>query len=133
MNKQCAEEIENAELELYELEQQQNSATDFKKHIDTIRKVLTDAERDAAQGLISKDFVDKYIDKIFITPEEGQLRLEIKIFTGEITSKYLLNLRSRTGHTFKKMTPVRTSSFERKSRIVSGHKTMVRYIVGVGV
>ena len=103
MNKQCALEIEAAEQELYELERQQNSASDFKKHIETIRKVLTEAEQDAAHGIINKDFVDKYIDKIFITPEEGQLRLEIRIFTGETTSKYLLNLRSRTGHTFKKM------------------------------
>ena len=103
MNKQCSEEIGNAELELFELEQQQNSATDFKKHIDTIRKVLKDAERDAAQGIISKDFVDRYIDKIFITPEEGKLRLEIKVFTVEITSKYLANLRNSTGHTFKEI------------------------------
>lgn len=32
----------------------------------------------------------KYIDKIYVTPEgEDILRLEIKIFTGEITSKIL--------------------------------------------
>ena len=29
------------------------------------------------------------------------MRLQIKIFTGETTDKYLQNLRSRTGHTFK--------------------------------
>ena len=48
--------------------------------------------------------MDKYIDKIFVTPEEdGSLRLQIKIFTGDTTDKYLTNLRSRAGHTFKKM------------------------------
>ena len=58
--------------------------------------------------------MDQYIDKIFATPEEdGSLRLQIKIFTGESTERYLENLRSRsgksrelagcTGHTFKKM------------------------------
>ena len=53
-------------------------------------------------GLINKEFVEQYIDKIFATPEEdGSLRLQIKIFTGETTDKYLQNLRSRTGHTFK--------------------------------
>ena len=80
--------------------------------------MLREAERDAAQGLISKEFVDRYIDKIFATPEEdGSLRLQIKIFTGESTEKYLQSLRAgaarsaqgiqrhagRTGHTFKKM------------------------------
>ena len=104
MNKDCDKEISEAERQIYELEQQQLSKEDFRKQIDTIRRVLREAERDAAQGLISKAFVDRYIDKIFATPEEdGSLRLQIKVFTGETTDKYLTNLRSRTGHTFKKM------------------------------
>ena len=104
MNKQCVQELEQARQELMELEQQRDSAADFKKHIDTIRRVLQEAERDAAQGLINKEFVEQYIEKIFATPEEdGTMRLQIKIFTGETTDKYLQNLRGRTGHTFKKM------------------------------
>lgn len=104
MNKDCDREISEAERQIYDLEQQQMSREDFRKQIETIRRVLREAERDAAQGLISKEFVDRYIDKIFATPEEdGSLRLKIKVFTGETTDKYLTNLRSRTGHTFKKM------------------------------
>ena len=104
MNKQCAQEIEVAREELIELTQQRDSAGDFKKHIDTIRKVLREAARDAADGIINKEFVDKYIDKILVTPEgPNSMRLQIKIFTGETTDKYLTNLKSRTGHTFKKM------------------------------
>ena len=102
MNKQCAQELEQARQELMELEQQRDSAADFKKHIDTIRRVLQEAERDAAQGLINKEFVEQYIDKIFATPEEdGTMRLQIKIFTGETADKYLQKLRGRAGHTFK--------------------------------
>ena len=104
MNKDCDREISEAEQQIYDLEQQQMSREDFRKQIETIRRVLREAERDAAQGLISKEFVDRYIDKIFANPEEdGSLRLQIKVFTGETTDKYLANLRSRTGHTFKKM------------------------------
>ena len=104
MNKDCDREISEAERQIYDLEQQQMSREDFRKQIETIRRVLREAARDAAQGLISKEFVDRYIDKIFATPEEdGSLRLQIKVFTGETTDKYLANLRSRTGHTFKKM------------------------------
>lgn len=102
MNKECDKEIEEAERQIYELEQQQLSKEEFRKHIDTIRRVLHDAKRDAAQGIINKDFVDKYIDKIFVTPEgDGTMRLQIKIFTGEITDKYLSKLKGRTGHTVK--------------------------------
>ena len=104
MNKDCDREISEAERQIYDLEQQQMSREDFRKQIETIRRVLREAERDAAQGLISKEFVDRYIDNIFATPEEdGSLRLQIKVFTGETTDKYLANLRNRTGHTFKKM------------------------------
>ncbi len=104
MNRDCEAEIDEAERKIYDLEQQQLSKDEFRKHIETIRRVLHDAKRDAAQGIINKEFVDKYIDKIFVTPEgDGFLRLQIKIFTGETTEKYLQNLRSRTGHTVKKM------------------------------
>lgn len=104
MNRQCAQELEHTQQELAELTAQRDSAADFKKHIDAIRRVLQEAQRDAADGVISKAFVDQYIDKIFATPEDdGSMRLQIKIFTGETTDKYLQNLRSRTGHTFKKM------------------------------
>ena len=118
MNRQCAQEIEDAQKELYDLTQQRDSAADFQKHIAAIRRVLQDAKKDAASGVINKEFVEQYIDKIYVTPEDdGSMRLQIKIFTGESTDKYLLNLRSNaakaafspqnlegsTGHTFKKM------------------------------
>lgn len=104
MNKDCDKEIEDAEKQIYELEEQQLSKDEFRKHIETIRRVLREAKRDAAQGLVNKEFIDRYIDKIFVTPQEnGTMRLEIKIFTGKTTDKYLSKLRGRTGHTSKKM------------------------------
>ena len=104
MNKECTRELEATQQELQELTAQRDSAADFKKQIDTVRKCLREAQRDAETGVINKEFVDRYIDKIFATPEDsGTLRLQIKLFTGEVTDKYLTSLRSRTGHTFKKM------------------------------
>ena len=104
MNKQCTEEIKDAQAQILELEQQMFSREEFRKHMDAIRATLEAARRDAAQGMITADFVSKYIDKILVTPEEdGSLRLDIRIFTGETTQKYLAKLAHRTGHTFKKM------------------------------
>ena len=98
--------------------------------MEKIRSVLKAAETDVANGNISKEFVDTFIDRIFVTPEEdGSMRLDIKIFTGDTTEKYLTKLKrragiittpddrneenpcatgvsepdGRTGHTFKKM------------------------------
>ena len=104
MNKQCSAEIQEADAQILELEQQMFSREEFRRHMDEIRSTLECARRDAAQGMITAEFVSKYIDKILVTPEDdGSLRLDIKIFTGETTQKYLANLRSRAGHTFKKM------------------------------
>lgn len=103
MSKECDEAIEKAEQTIAELEEQQQSNAEFKKQIELIRKTLEHAQRDAATGIITKEFIDQYIDKIFVTPEEGAMRLDIRIFTGETVQKTLQNLRVRTGHTTKKM------------------------------
>lgn len=104
MNKECTAELEAAQRELEELTAQRDSAADFKKQIDTIRRILRDAQKDAEQGVINKEFVERYIDKIFATPEDSNtLHLQVKLYTGEIVDKYLSGLRSRTCHTFKKM------------------------------
>ena len=104
MNKACTAEIEDAEAQIRELEQQMYSREEFRKHMDVIRSTLEAARRDAAQEMITVEFVNKYIDKILVTPEnDGSLRLDIKIFTGETTQRYLDKLRSRTGQMSKKM------------------------------
>ena len=104
MNKVCTEEIKDAEAQILELEQQMFSKEEFRKHMDAVRATLEAARRDAAQGMVTAEWVSKYIDKILVTPEEDStLRLDIKIFTGETTQKYLAKLAHRTGHTFKKM------------------------------
>ena len=104
MNKECTAELEAAQKELDDLTEQRDNAASFKKQIDTVRRIIQDAQRDAATGVINKEFVEKYIDKIFATPEASNtLHLQIKLYTGEIVDKYLTGLRVRTGHTFKKM------------------------------
>jgi len=104
MNKECTAEMETAQKELEELTEQRDNTASFKKQIDTVRRIIQEAQRDAAEGVINKEFVEKYIDKIFATPEDSNtLHLQIKLYTGEIVDKYLSGLRVRTGHTFKKM------------------------------
>ena len=110
MTAQCNADRKAAERELAELQKQQESSEEFRRNMERIRTVLQAAERDCANGQITKEFIDTFIDKIFATPEEdGSMRLDIKIFTGEISEKYLQKFKKeagsigRTGHTFKKM------------------------------
>lgn len=127
MNKECKETIGKLEMELYDLQEQQNSKDGFKKHIDEIRRTLKAARDDAAKGIITKEFVNKYIDKIFVTPEGDKLKLEIKIFTGKTCEKQLENIRSRTGQISNIMCPVRTIKYIRNNRTVVGHTQTIEY------
>ena len=94
----CNEEISRAQHEIAELERDSLTGEEYRRKIEDIRKVLANAQRDASGGMIDKDFVDKYIDKIFVTPVgDKTLQLQVKIFTGESTEKFLRKLESRVG------------------------------------
>jgi hypothetical protein len=98
MSDQCNVEIKKASEELEELEEQFFSGKEFQKHMDLIRATLREAEKCAKTGVITRSFVDQYIDKIFVTIEaDGRIRLDVKIFTGETTEKYLERFKIRTG------------------------------------
>ena len=104
MTAACNEEIKAAEQELAELRSRRDDSEDFRRHMEKIRSTLRAAERQANAGVITKEFVDTFVDKIIATPiDDHTMRLDVKIFTGETTSRYLEKLSGRTGHTFKKM------------------------------
>ena len=70
MNKKCSAEAKELQTQLAEALTQQESTGSLKQQLDTIRTVLRNAQKDAAKGVITKEFVTRYIDKIFATPEE---------------------------------------------------------------
>ena len=81
---------------------------EYRKHIGEVKARLDAAIKDASTGIITNEFVAQYIDKIFVTlTDDDTAKLEIKIFTGKSTEKWLKKLnarsRSRTGVTSKKM------------------------------
>lgn len=103
MNNQISDDIATLEEEISELEEQKKSKDKVKDHIEKMKRLLKQAEIDAQEEIIDKSFIKKYIDKIYVTPEDGHLKLSIKIFTGDITERYLEDIKFRTGQTFKKM------------------------------
>ena len=125
MTAACNEEIRAAETEIAELKQNLLEGENFRKRIETIRKVLADAQKDASEHAITKDFVEKYIDKTFVTPtEDGALLLQVKIFTGNTAEKYLRRLEARSGivpgHLFGQSKPPAAAPFP-KSNVSVGH------------
>ncbi len=98
MSDQCNKDIQAAEAELLELDEQLRSGKEFQMHMESIRSALREAQRCAQTGIITRSFVDQYIDKIFVTIEDdGRVRLDVRIFTGESTQKYLQKLVVRSG------------------------------------
>lgn len=98
MTDQCNADIKKAEAMLHELEVHLQSNDEFQKHMAKLRSVMREAQKCVESGFVTKNFADQYIDKIFATPmEDGTIRLDIRIFTGEATEKYLKKLKVRTG------------------------------------
>ena len=99
MSETCDREAEDLEKELAELKDQHASNEEFRKQMEKIRSVLRQAEQRAGSGAITKDFIDTFIDKIYVSPQDdGSMRLDIKIFTGDTAEKYLKKLKSRAGN-----------------------------------
>ena len=110
MTDQCNAEIKKAEATLHELQDQMQSNEEFQKHMNKLRAVMREAQKCVESGFVTKAFVDQYIDKIFATPEEdGSVRLDIRIFTGDATEKYLTKLKKIADNVS------RTTSDENKS------------------
>ena len=108
MTASCDRETEEAQKTLTELEEQLFTKEEYRKHIGEVKARLDAAIRDASTGMITNEFVAQYIDKIIVTSDGNDTaKLEIKIFTGKNTEKWLKKLserhRVRTGVMSKKM------------------------------
>ena len=117
MTAKCNDDIKDAQTKLLEISESKDSRDDFHHHMESIKRTLLDAQSSAKNGTLTREFVNSFIDKIMVTPlSKDTMRLDIKIFTGETTEKYLEKLRNCnkelicagiqegcTGHTFKKM------------------------------
>lgn len=108
MNKQISEESAEIYSTIEEMENEINSRAGYKQKIEEIKTILQKAESEASNKMIDSAFVNRYIDKIYVTPiDDGTAEISVKIFTGDtfgkIFEKVNRQLVGRTGHTFKKM------------------------------
>lgn len=101
MNKGCEDEIIAAQNEIASLENQMSTNEEFEKRINSMKNILKIAQKEVANGTITKEFVDKYIEKILVTPlDDGSMQLDIRLFTGKTSTKILDKTCSRMGQTF---------------------------------
>ena len=96
MTDTCDRETAEAQRLISELEEELFTQEEFQKHIAELRARLDAAVKDASTGIITTEFVSKYIDKIFVSIIDADTaKLNIKIFTGKTTEKWFKKLNAR--------------------------------------
>lgn len=126
LKKGVSNEIESIEKTVEELKQQLVSDEGLRKSIDEIKSTLMEASKVSSEELITKKFVDKYIDKIFVTAKDGCCaKIEIKLVTGETTEKYLFKTKGARGAKTVDSAGL-SGSEERKSRVGMMSKKMIQ-------
>ena len=125
LKQRIANDIENIETTIKALNEQLVSDEGLKQSINEIKTTLLNASRVSSEELITKKFVDKYIDKIFVTTQDGCCaKIEIKLVTGEITEKHLF--KTKPARRAKTVDSAGVSgSYERKSRVGMTSKKMI--------
>lgn len=103
MTAECDEEIAKLQMQIDTITQSTKTEQDMKKELANIKAILKAAEKHIDDEEIDKAFVDRYIKKIIVYPEEDVTRFEIRLNAGTTIEKFLENTRGRTGHISKKM------------------------------
>lgn len=132
LNEQCTLEIEEAKAKISELVTLEEQQSQLQQRLMEIKSVLKKMckDDDIKEVKLTKRFINQYIDKIYIQPDEnGVIHVQIKIFTGKIIEQDY----SRTGHMVKKICPEVTKTFTRTNRRAYGHTVIIKYNTCVGI
>ena len=98
-------DLEKLEANLQSLKAQTVAKEEFSEQIKKVRDALKNALIASQSGIITPEFVAKYIDRIDVTVNEaGVAHLDIKVYTGKENQAWLTKLGTafevRTGNTF---------------------------------
>lgn len=101
-------ELAKLESHLENLKAQTVAKEEFSEQMKKVREALKNALKASQSGIITPEFVAKYIDRIDVTINgAGAAHLDIKVYTGKENQAWLTKLGTayevRTGNTFKKM------------------------------
>lgn len=132
MNTQLTEELDALCGARDELLVKRDNKKDIEKKINELRAKFESAVDSMADKDITRDFVEKYIDKVFVTPlDDGKtVKLDIRIITGDSFERSFEPSVGHTGQIVKSICPVCHTTFTRTDRTAHGHKNEIRYIAG---
>ena len=101
MYNKCEAEIKEAKEEIAALDDEMSRVEKTTKELRLIKSMIRQAAEDVKNNAdITPAFVNRYINRIFVTPQDPHtMLLDIQLFTGDSLQKELI----RTGHMSKKM------------------------------
>ena len=103
MTEDCDKDIAELQRKIKTLSQSSKTETQLKRELANIKGILKSAEQHIDGEEIDKAFIDRYIDKIIVHPDEDVTRFEIHLTSGLQVEKLLNTITSRAGHNSKKM------------------------------
>ena len=130
MNNKCLAEIQDATCRLDELHAQTQEKASVMHELSALKDRLTQAASEAKQhGTVSASFINQYIDCIYVDPQGDTMHLDVKLFSGVKADGEL----GRTGHTMKKICPVRTTTVYRADWKSKGQIKELTYLVDMSI
>lgn len=121
----CENKIKEKEKNIEELKSQIKGNDNLTKYIKRLKDIINSAAENISVEMIDKAFIDKFIDKIIVTPtDKNSVKLDVKILTGQVVES---SLKRHTGQMVNNICPVRHFQYERKCRREVGHKQIFTY------
>ena len=97
---------QKAELEdaLEDLSNWEEISEHLEGQMERLKKTLAFGVGKLEDGLITRDFVDNFIQRIDVTPlDDGHIKLDIQLLTDKVIHREFEKIKGRTGQTSKKM------------------------------
>lgn len=97
---------QKAELEdaLEDLSNWEEISEHLEGQMERLKKTLAFGVETLEDGLITRDFVDNFIQRIDVTPlDDGHIKLDIQLLTDKVIHREFEKIKGRTGQTSKKM------------------------------
>lgn len=139
MTNQCISEEAEIQKELDQLKSNLKNKDKFQETIHKIKEVLKKASEDCADGIITKQFVETFIDTIYVTPVDANtMKLNVKLITGESIEKQIGKRKKYGGDlkvvwesSSKRCVPYGTFTFQRINRRMPDHYHSCTYITSI--
>ena len=127
MNNDCLKEMQTTQMQIDEIKKFMLNNQSIEEKVSIMRGLLSSGSKEIENKKLSRSFVDKYIDKIYIDTQDDIVNIDIRLSTGLSIKQATKKSKSRTGQIFLMMCPVRHMKVTRNNRTMPNHEQKIIY------